>query len=87
MVILVVPHNLASSQDISQIFQASGAGKVVVDTAGGRTEDMLSFEACDARVGFCTGYVLAVEVVGRIAGTAGVASGTRPFGWSSRWEN
>lgn len=40
----------------------------------GRTECVLSFEACIDRVGFCTIYVLAVGVVGGTAGTAGVAS-------------
>ena len=40
----------------------------------GRIECVLSFEACDDRIGFCTRYVLAVEVVCGTAGTARVAS-------------
>ena len=48
----------------------SGAGEALAaDTAGGRTEDVLSFKTvltdCDAWVDFCTGYVLAADAAGR----------------------
>lgn len=44
------------------------------DTDGARTEDLLSFTAvlmdCNARVGFCKGYILAVGAAGGTAGAA-----------------
>lgn len=51
----------------------SGAGKALAaDTPGGRTEDVLFFNAvltnCDAGVGFCTGYVLAADAAGGTPG-------------------
>ena len=52
-----------------------GAGDALAaDTNGARKENLLSFKAvltdCDCGVGFCTGYVLAVEVAGEMAGAA-----------------